>query len=322
MTQPIAKAGCFVHGVTLDGDGSCTPVNDAGISEKPVWLHLDYSHEDCAETLRRVGVANNVIDTLVRTTTRPRTIPEKQGFVIYLRAINLNPGDEPDDMVSLRFWLEKNRLITVRQRKVYSIQDIHSRLKEGAGPQTIQELFLQIVERLADRISDYVDDIDAKIGSLEDSVDAADFNREKAEVSSLRRHVAVVRRYLAPQRDALESFHRLGRDNLNEAQLFELQEQTDRIVRYVEDLDLIRERCMVLQEELMNRMAQEQNARMYVLSIVAAIFLPISFVTGVFGMNVAGLPGLETPSAFAFVALSMGAIVVGIISIFKLKRWF
>ena len=47
--------------------------------------------------------------------------------------------------------------------------------------------------------------------------------------------------------------------------------------------------CM--QEELMNRIAQEQNARMYVLSIVAAIFLPISFVTGLFGMNVAGLPG-------------------------------
>ncbi len=71
----------------------------------------------------------------------------------------------------------------------------------------------------------------------------------------------------------------------------------------------------------MNLIAQEQNARMYVLSVVAAIFLPISFVTGLFGMNVAGLPGVEDPTAFILVAGSMGAIVVGILLYFKFKRW-
>jgi len=108
---------------------------------------------------------------------------------------------------------------------------------------------------------------------------------------------------------------------LSSAQAFELQEQTDRIIRYVEDLDLVRERCLVLQEELMNRIAQEQNARMYVLSIVAAVFLPISFVTGLFGMNVAGLPGAETPTAFALVAGTMLVMAGGSLAYFKLKKW-
>lgn len=322
MNASITHASCFVHGVTLTGDGSCSDINDNSSEQQPVWLHLDYSESDCAATLKAIGVPDGVVESLVRASTRPRTLVEKGGTLIFLRAVNLNPGDDPDDMVSLRAWLEPNRLITIRQRRVFSIQDIRRELEAGNGPKSIPELFLTIVERLADRISEYVDAIEDKVGVFEESVETSNSNQVRVAVSSLRRQSAMVRRYLAPQRDALDAFYRQSRDALSEKLVFALHEQTDRIVRYVEDLDLVRERCLVLQEELMNRIAQEQNARMYVLSIVAAVFLPISFVTGMFGMNVAGLPGLEAPVAFALVAGTMTAIVAGILLYLKLKKWF
>lgn len=323
MSSTLTSASCFVHGMILNGDGSGTEITEGVEFEgKPVWIHVDYSESDCASTLQALGVADNVVESIVRTNTRPRTLAEKGGFLIFLRAVNLNPGDTPDDMVSLRVWLEPNRLITVRQRKVFSIQDIRTELREGRSTaNNIQELFVQIIERLADRISEYVDGIEEKVALHEEQVDAGISSQVRAQVSSLRRQVAQVRRYLAPQRDALDSFYRQSRDVLSETLVYDLHEQTDRIVRYVEDLDLVRERCLVLQEELMNLIAQEQNDRMYVLSIVAAIFLPISFVTGLFGMNVAGLPGIEEPLAFTFVAGSMAAIVAGIVAYFRLKKW-
>ena len=322
MNEALTKAECYVHGVVLNGDGSCTNLEDGVSADKPLWLHLDYSESDCAGTLKSLGLHDNVTESLVRTTTRPRTIAEKDGFVIYLRAVNLNPGDDPDDMVSLRVWLEHDRLITVRQRRVFSIQDIRRELEAGNGPKNIQLLFITIVERLADRMAEYVDAIEEKVGEFEESVETSNSNDIRVAVSSLRRQSAMVRRYLAPQRDALDSFYRLSREFLDPKLVFELQEQTDRIIRYVEDLDLVRERCLVLQEELMNRIAQEQNARMYVLSIVAAVFLPISFVTGLFGMNVAGLPGLEAPTAFILVAGAMTVIAGGILLYFKFRKWF
>ena len=101
-----------------------------------------------------------------------------------------------------------------------------------------------------------------------------------------------------------------------------MREQSDRITRYVEDLDLVRERALVVQEELFNRISQEQNARTYVLSIVAAIFLPITFISGVFGMNVAGLPGLEEINSFWIVSAVMLAISVAILIGLRLKKWF
>lgn len=319
--KDISQANCFVHGLALEGDGSGSSLEAPGAFKKPVWLHLDYSEDDCESVLRTLGVPPNAIDALVRINTRPRTILEGAGLVIFLRAINLNPGSDPDDMVSLRMWIEHDRLITIRQRKVYSIQDIRQELVDGKGPASIQRLIIRVIERLADRISEYVDELENKIDDFEELGDAGNPSHIRSSVSALRRHAAVVRRYLAPQREALDSFNRQYRDALDDQHVFDLHEQSDRIIRYVEDLDLIKERCLVLQEELMNRIAQEQNNRMYVLSIVAAIFLPISFVTGLFGMNVAGLPGVENPVAFDVVALIMAAIVGGILVWFKIKRW-
>ena len=101
-----------------------------------------------------------------------------------------------------------------------------------------------------------------------------------------------------------------------------MREQSDRITRYVEDLDLARERTIVLQEEILNRIAQEQNSRTYVLTIVAAIFLPLSFLTGVFGMNVAGLPGTTDTGAFLYLSLGMACVAIGSIICMRLKKWF
>jgi len=75
------------------------------------------------------------------------------------------------------------------------------------------------------------------------------------------------------------------------------------------------------QEEILGRMAQQQNARMYVLSIVAAIFLPLSFLTGLFGMNVAGLPGTEDPQAFFITVGLMVGSAIGIGFFFKWQGW-
>ncbi len=323
MTEIISLQNlkCFVFGLSLNGNGSGTALTELGSLDKPQWLHLDYTEVDCEKLLKETGVPGNIIESLLRLDSRPRTLLQDEGLFLALRTVNANPGESPEDMVSIRFWLQKNRLISVRQRIVFSALDIKADLENGIGPKDLQDLVANFIERIANRISDYVDLLEEKLEVQENSVDIAEPNKLRKDVSRLRRHAAGVRRFLAPQRDALDSLARQSSIILNESTLYFIHEQSDRIIRYIEDLDLLRERAMMLQEELMNRVAQEQNARMYVLSIVAAIFLPISFVTGLFGMNVAGLPGVEYPWAFMLVAGSMLAVVVVTLTVFRLKKW-
>jgi hypothetical protein len=99
------------------------------------------------------------------------------------------------------------------------------------------------------------------------------------------------------------------------------REEGDHLTRHIEDLDLARENALVTQEELMNRVAQEQNSRMYLLSVVAAIFLPLTFVTGLLGMNVAGLPGTESPCGFVFSAAIMILTGIALAGYFRWRKW-
>lgn len=313
---------CFIFGFELDGKGAGSSINAESESARPHWLHIDYSSPDAATWLRERGLENRVIESLVRQETRPRTLTIGNGLLVVLRGINTNPGNEPEDMVSLRMWITPNRLISVRQRKLLSAQDVRESLHDGDGPVSIQDLVTTLIERIADHISHFVDTIEERALAFEEAVSTSAANELRREVSTLRRQTAIVRRFLAPQRDALDALCRLSKGMLDEEHNFAIREQCDRITRYVEDLDLVRERALVIQEELLNRMAQEQNARMYVLSIVAAIFLPITFITGLFGMNVGGLPGLENPKSFVIVCGFMLLVSIAVAVLFRIKRWF
>jgi zinc transporter len=119
--------------------------------------------------------------------------------------------------------------------------------------------------------------------------------------------------------------HRVGAEEvpwLGDNNRLRLKEATDRVVRCIEDLDSARDRAAITQEELVNRLSEQLNARIYVLSLVAAIFLPLGFLTGLLGINVGGIPGADNPSAFLVFLLFLTVIVVLQILIFKRKRWF
>ncbi len=315
---------CFVFGLRLDGEGGGVEISEApsGVDEAQHWLHLDYSIGDAESWLIGRGVEHMLAESLVRTDTRPRAFKVGDCAVVVLRGVNLNPGADPEDMVSLRMLIEPDRLITVRQRRLLSAQDVRQTLQNGRGPKDVSSLVATLIERLADRVADVVDGIEEQMAVFEDQAEVGSAAEVRQAVTALRRQVAVVRRYLAPQRDALENLYRSARGLLNDEDAFAVREQADRITRYVEDLDLVRERALVVQEELLNRIAQEQNARMYVLSVVAAIFLPITFITGLFGMNVAGLPGTEEELSFWAVSGIMAVISLAVVALFWIKRWF
>lgn len=285
------------------------------------WFHLQADTSDSIRCLQNLGLKTEIVDALCTLETRPKALQFGEGMLIYLRGINRNPDADPEDMVSLRLWLTPNGLISVRRknRKLLSLVDVKEELEKGFLPHTPIDLMLNIITKLANRISDIVDQLDEALTEFE--AQESSTKQDRLKLSNIRRQAAAIRRYLAPQRDALDAIYRFNK-SLSQAQIFELRDQTDRMTRYVEDLDLAKERAMVLQDELRNRIAEQQGMRMYVLSLVTAIFLPLSFLTGIFGMNVAGLPGTENPEAFNYLATSMLVLAIILLLGMLWKKWF
>ena len=285
------------------------------------WIHLQADTDDAFDTMQSLGLSEPIIDSLSALETRPRALLVNDGIQVYLRGINRNPDADPEDMVSLRIWFNEHTVVSARRknRNLLSVLDTKAVLTSGHGPRSATDLVLELIKRMTDRISEVVDDLDDRLTEFETEQGMNSTDRFK--LSLIRRQAAAIRRYLAPQRDALETLYRINK-HFSPSQGHDLRDLTDRMARYVEDLDLAKERAMVLQDELRNRVAEMQGMRMYVLSLVTAIFLPLSFLTGIFGMNVAGLPGTENPEAFNYLAMGMLGLALFMLIGMIWKKWF
>lgn len=325
-TGPQPAQSPFVHAHVLDGRGGARPLDADGVAgwepgQGILWVHLEISNESGKRwLLNDSGLDPLMAEAMATGETRPRSVALEDGLLVILRGVNTNPGSDPEDMVSIRVWIEEHRIISVRRRKLLSIVDLREMLAAGQGPRTPADFLIMLAERLALRINDVVESIETEIAEIDEQIATGTIPKLQASVSRLRRETAAIRRYLAPQREALNRIR--GRTRmLNEHELHDLEEQSDLMMRFLEDLDLAREQAILLHEQLAARLANEQNERLYVLSIVAAIFLPLSFITGLLGMNVAGLPGLDYAPAFGISVGIMGAIAVALLVYFRVKRW-
>jgi zinc transporter len=320
-------ARMFESALLLDGSGGAKELSDEEVrnwspDDGLLWVDCDQNNAAVKEWLtRQADVSQNARNILLAGETRPRSVDEGDGLLVILRGINMNPGAVPDDMVAVRMCLQERRIITAHRRKLLSIQDVIESLVAGAGPKTVGEFLIALTVNLGRRISAAIENIENLVDEQEAEVAQGDIGELRAALGVVRRQAAAIRRHLAPQRDTLDRIVRAHAGLLTDRETFDLREEGDQLTRYVEDLDLARENALVTQEELMNRVAQEQNARVYLLSVISAIFLPLTFVTGLLGMNVAGLPGVDNSSGFMISALIMLLLAVSLAAYFKWRKW-
>ena len=287
-----------------------------------LWAHFDRSVPQVVTYLsEQCNLEPVVAEALLEQETRPRAIQTKDGLLVVLRGVNLNPGADPEDMVAVRIWIDNKRIISVRRRKLLSVSDMRQNIDEGNGPSTVGEFLVDLAERLVDRMATVIDDIDDAVGDLEEKVITMESHQLRSRIANIRREAISLRRYLAPQRDAISRLYNEKVDWLDDRDRMRLREIADRTTRFVEDLDSARERAAVTQEELMGRLSEQMDKRMYLLSLVAAVFLPLGFLTGLLGINVGGIPGAEFHWAFAIVTLGLSVLVAIQVIIFKIKKW-
>ncbi len=287
-----------------------------------VWIHIDFSKAETADwALNQSGLDYAVIGPMLDSESRPRTVQHGPGVLTMLRGVNLNPGARLEDMISVRIWLEPGRVVTASRRSLRSLAEIRESIDRAEGPDSPSHLVIDLIDRLNHYIAEVIEQIEEKIDLAEDEASADSSLNRASDFNRLRRQTAQIRRYLSPQREALDRLSR-GTDSLfGTEEMIDLREQLNRLTLGLEDLDLVRERALVAQEEFLGMLAHEQNTRMLLLSIVAAVFLPLSFLTGLFGMNVAGLPGLEYPGSFILIVVLMLGVSGLILWFLHRQKW-
>lgn len=234
-----------------------------------------------------------------------------------VRAINLNQGAEPEDMISVRCFIEPRRIVTLRHRMSRSLEALARELVAGTGAAGAGDFTARFVERTLDLVVTRVDVLGDQIAGCEDEVlDRQHGADMRARLANHRRRAIQLRRFLAPQREALGKLATIALPWLDAMQRARMVEAADRMTRTVEELDAARDRAAVTQEELASRVGELTNQRLYFLSLVTAIFLPLGFVCSLLAVPMAH----DSWPFWTLIAL-FSAGVIAQLWLFKKRGW-
>ena len=312
----------LLHAYQLDGTGSAISIDKLGEWEGS-WFHFDISDGDITPWLTGIAGLNDIAaSALTSAETRPRVLRRGNNLIVTLRGLSIVSEQGPEEMISVRLWTDGKRIISSRLKPLASTQTVIDALKAGEGAVSTTELIVNWVECITDDMAGAISSLEEQVDSIVDLVDTMDVAAARQSIIELRQRTMLLRRYLSPQREALAKLSGENLSWLDDYSRVRLRDITDRLIRYIEDLDQVRDRAILAHEELSARLADDINRKTYIFTIVAVIFLPLGFLTGLLGVNVGGVPGLEEPRAFVWLLLACLAISLGMLAFFRWRRWF
>ncbi len=323
-TQEVAT----LHALALDTRGGQVAIELPGNpgamanTDTPRWFHFECDAPQTQAWLEQVSGLNDIArNALLSAETRPRLLKRGNNLLITLRGVGSLTTTDTDALVSIRIWTDGATLISTRKFPLAATDEVVEELNQGQGPTSIAELLTQWAERIIVDMSDTVAELEDQISRTEDDLAQGDVNRLRESLASIRKQTLALRRYLAPQREALARLASEAPAWFDEMNRLRLRETIDRLIRYTEDIDQIRDRAVLAKEDLASRIAEQMNTRSYLFTIAAVIFLPLGFLTGLLGVNVGGMPGIENPDAFWMVVLTCTIIAAALLLWFRWREW-
>jgi zinc transporter len=307
--------------LALQADGSVTDAISRNGAARFAWHHLNGRDEEALRWLEgQEDIPPHVFRALTAVETRPRTEVFNGGALINLRGLGATPDDDPDELVSIRIWASAGEVVSVSFRTMQGLEDVREEMVNGQlldPGDLISSIALHITALLDPRVAELGDIIDDCEVTLDPDLAFA----MRRTIGKARSQAIGYRRFIVPQRQGLERLSAIECHWLNDDDRQHLREAADRFARMAEELEAIRERSALLHEQLTDLRAELIETRTLVLSIVALVFLPLTFLTGLLGMNVDGIPYAHKPWAFAAVVAVCVMIAAGIAGYFIKARW-
>ncbi|WP_095013180.1 CorA family divalent cation transporter [Tsuneonella mangrovi] len=328
QTDDAATDGPMLFGRVLDGKGGGRPIDWNKVQgwrpARPgevLWVHLQRTAPVVQEWLEQeLEIPEPTAELLTSDATRPRAFRDGEVLVATLRGINFNPGAQPEDMVSMQLWSDGARVVTLRRLSLQTPRDTLSEIDNGRGPTDAGALVTSLTEHMVHRMNAAIVDMNDELNKLEE----LDFDEEEPDpllrkITSIRRNCLALKRHMGPQHVALEAISRDAPDWFEGHDRREIAETIALLRRFLDDIDVSKESSVVLLDELRGRSLASAERTSYMLTIVAAIFLPLSFITGLLGINVGGMPGVHSNIAFWIVCGLCAAILS--LQVYLFWRW-
>lgn len=282
------------------------------------WVHINLDYPNADKWISEF-LPEDAVKAQLQKETRPRCELLSDGITLNFRGVNLNNGEDVDDMISIRVWVTESLIVTTELRRLKSIDELYDKVRRNAAPACVSDFIAELVLMLSKKIEALSVSLDDRTDELENILETSGVS--DIELAQLRRKTSKLYRYIAPQSEALKQLLKLNSKIISESSLNPIVITSNQLTRTLEELSSVRERLKIIADYQDTQHAKRQSHHSNVLSIVAAIFLPLGFLTGLFGVNVGGVPGLDWSGAFLMLTICSAVIGVVLLMLFKWLKW-
>ena len=285
-----------------------------------VWIHVDSVDAPELAMVAGADIPDVAANALVATETRPRCDRIEQGAILNLRGPGAGDVDTSDRLVSIRMWVRRGKVNSLTRRALQATAAVLEQMKTGAivDPGDLVAAFAREISAELDpqvaELGDFLDDCETEL-------ETHNVYRLRSQIARIRAEAIAFRRFVAPDRDALQALAAQDFDWLAEEDRLHIREAADRFARMAEELEAVRERSALLHEQLTDLRGEEIDQRSLLISVIAFIFLPLTFVTGLLGMNVEGIPFAHERWAFWGVCAFCVLIAAAVLAWFARRHW-
>jgi zinc transporter len=308
----------------LVGDGPCRHITaeEAVLYRGPgfIWTHVENAGDEELPQFIREDIPDVAANALVATETRPRCDRIDQGAIINIRGPAAVETDNSDRLVSIRMWARAGKVDSVTRRPLAATARVMELMKEGRILDP-GDLVTAYAREISATLDPQVADLGDQLDDCESGLESSNKFRLRTAITRIRSEAIAFRRFVAPNRDALVTLAGMDFDWLAEDDKLHIREAADRFARMTEELEAVRERSALVHEQLTDLRAEEIDQRSLLISVVAFIFLPLTFITGLLGMNVRGIPDAEDPWAFWEVVVLCVLLGIGVLAWFVRRQW-
>ena len=316
-----------VTGFLIEKDGSAASADRETVQrllEKGELLWLDLYRPD-ADELGMLAAVFGIHQLAISDAEQFGQRPKLEDYDDFTQLIAYGVKEGSDDLVEVHFFYSMRYLVTVRHGDCAAFAEVRNRLAHRAKPVSRLLLMHHILDELTDGFFPVLSSFDDRIDQLQDEIFAKPTDQQLSELFNRKRWLIGVRKVITPQRDLVASLV----DGVNE-----LPGMTREIERYFRDLydhlirisdlvDSYRDLLTGSMDAYLSTVSNRLNVVMKQLTVIATIFLPLSFITGFFGQNFAWLIG-RIGGLGPFLVLGVGielAIVAGMLLLFRRRGW-
>ncbi len=288
----------------------------------PVWLHFNLADTRAQQWI--AGCERLPASARERFASDDRHIglrPAGPGLAGLLGDVGYDFEADPEHLGLLHVYVDEHWIVTARLHPLKVADQLRREFLDGATVPTPMFVLVRFAEELGELFDGIATTQAELIDDIEDAVLKNRTPGEGGELGRVRRLVARLRRHVAAQRQAVGLVVHRPPAWARSEEIEQMRRAYERTDVVAQDLEATQERARLLQEEISNFLGEATNRNLYVLSMVTAIFMPITLITGIFGMNIGGLPWLADEAGFIWVMAVMLVTALATLVVLR-KRFF